>query len=262
MNSPWYCHQCGRWMDPSYAASHTLSHARPNIGSHKLVFDEQQFYVVAKLFIFFWPKFFKVVCYGVFFYSLPLLFLGEKPKDNIFWYFAFLPLIALSFQYYRKKLRGVLNGLLWIFGSMFLSELLILQNHRLTGEFSNNLHFSTFIVLFSITTTILIYLITILLTLHKYKIRLIRKLRLANNDWINYSSNIRFPLAFSEARRANNLVLALIFMVSLIVTGIWANVDIHTPSAKTTSITCIKNKVTKEITSAKPKCPTGYKVKK
>ena len=223
MYSPWYCHQCGRWMDPSYAAAHTSSHARPNVGSHKLIFDEQQFNAVAKIFIFFWPKFAKVVCYGVFFCSLPLLLLGEKPKDNIFWYLAFLPLIALSFQYYRRKLRGVLNGLLWIFGSMFLTELAILQNHRITGEFSNNLHFSTFIIMFSITTTILIYLLTILVTLRKYNIRLIRKLRLANNDWINYSSKIKYPLAFSESRRANNLVLVLIFMVSILVSGVWGH---------------------------------------
>jgi hypothetical protein len=33
-------------------------------------------------------------------------------------------------------------------------------------------------------------------------------------------------------------------------------------SAKKTTITCVKGKVTKKVTAVKPKCPTGYKVKK
>jgi hypothetical protein len=31
---------------------------------------------------------------------------------------------------------------------------------------------------------------------------------------------------------------------------------------KKTSITCIKGKLTKKLTAVKPKCPTGYKLKK
>jgi hypothetical protein len=33
-------------------------------------------------------------------------------------------------------------------------------------------------------------------------------------------------------------------------------------SAKKTTITCVKGKLTKKVTAVKPKCPTGYKVKK
>ena len=33
-------------------------------------------------------------------------------------------------------------------------------------------------------------------------------------------------------------------------------------SAKKTTINCIKGKLTKKVTAVKPKCPTGYKVKK
>ena len=35
-----------------------------------------------------------------------------------------------------------------------------------------------------------------------------------------------------------------------------------TPSAKRTTITCVKGKLTKKVTAVKPKCPAGYKVKK
>jgi hypothetical protein len=31
---------------------------------------------------------------------------------------------------------------------------------------------------------------------------------------------------------------------------------------KKTTITCVKGKLTKKVTAVKPKCPTGYKVKK
>jgi hypothetical protein len=31
---------------------------------------------------------------------------------------------------------------------------------------------------------------------------------------------------------------------------------------KRTTITCVKGKLTKKVTAVKPKCPTGYKVKK
>ena len=31
---------------------------------------------------------------------------------------------------------------------------------------------------------------------------------------------------------------------------------------KKTTITCVKSKLTKKVTAVKPKCPTGYKVKK
>jgi hypothetical protein len=33
-------------------------------------------------------------------------------------------------------------------------------------------------------------------------------------------------------------------------------------AAKKTTITCVKGKATKKVTAVKPKCPTGYKVKK
>jgi hypothetical protein len=33
-------------------------------------------------------------------------------------------------------------------------------------------------------------------------------------------------------------------------------------AAKKTTITCVKGKLTKKVTAVKPKCPTGYKVKK
>jgi hypothetical protein len=32
--------------------------------------------------------------------------------------------------------------------------------------------------------------------------------------------------------------------------------------AKKTTITCVKGKLTKKVTAIKPKCPTGYKLKK
>jgi hypothetical protein len=33
-------------------------------------------------------------------------------------------------------------------------------------------------------------------------------------------------------------------------------------ATKKTVITCVKGKLTKKVTAVKPKCPTGYKVKK
>ena len=33
-------------------------------------------------------------------------------------------------------------------------------------------------------------------------------------------------------------------------------------AAKKTTITCVKGKLTKKVTAIKPKCPSGYKVKK
>jgi membrane protein involved in colicin uptake len=33
-------------------------------------------------------------------------------------------------------------------------------------------------------------------------------------------------------------------------------------SMKKTTITCVKGKLTKKVTAVKPRCPTGYKVKK
>jgi hypothetical protein len=33
-------------------------------------------------------------------------------------------------------------------------------------------------------------------------------------------------------------------------------------AAKKTSITCVKGKLTKKVTAVKPKCPTGYKIKR
>jgi hypothetical protein len=35
-----------------------------------------------------------------------------------------------------------------------------------------------------------------------------------------------------------------------------------TVQAKKTSITCVKGKLTKKVTAVKPKCPSGYKIKK
>jgi hypothetical protein len=37
---------------------------------------------------------------------------------------------------------------------------------------------------------------------------------------------------------------------------------IYLANSKKTTITCIKGKLTKKVTAVKPKCPTGYKVKK
>jgi hypothetical protein len=34
------------------------------------------------------------------------------------------------------------------------------------------------------------------------------------------------------------------------------------PVAKKITITCVKGKAVKKVTAVKPKCPTGYKVKK
>jgi hypothetical protein len=33
-------------------------------------------------------------------------------------------------------------------------------------------------------------------------------------------------------------------------------------TSKKTAITCVKGKLTKKVTAVKPKCPSGYKVKK
>jgi hypothetical protein len=33
-------------------------------------------------------------------------------------------------------------------------------------------------------------------------------------------------------------------------------------SAKKTTISCVKGKLSKKVTALKPKCPTGYKMKK
>ena len=42
---------------------------------------------------------------------------------------------------------------------------------------------------------------------------------------------------------------------------LWLINDLPTPKTKTT-ITCVKGKLTKKVTAVKPKCPSGYKVKK
>ena len=39
-------------------------------------------------------------------------------------------------------------------------------------------------------------------------------------------------------------------------------VDARAAAAKKTTITCVKGKLTKKVTAVKPKCPSGYKVKK
>jgi hypothetical protein len=39
-------------------------------------------------------------------------------------------------------------------------------------------------------------------------------------------------------------------------------IDTSSAVIKKTTITCIKGKLTKKVTAVKPKCPTGYKVKK
>jgi len=41
-----------------------------------------------------------------------------------------------------------------------------------------------------------------------------------------------------------------------------ARFEITRPNAKTVTITCIKDKLTKKVTAVSPKCPAGYKVKK
>jgi hypothetical protein len=38
--------------------------------------------------------------------------------------------------------------------------------------------------------------------------------------------------------------------------------EANTAANKKTTITCVKGKLTKKITAVKPKCPTGYKLKK
>ena len=38
--------------------------------------------------------------------------------------------------------------------------------------------------------------------------------------------------------------------------------DAKAAAMKKTTITCVKGKLTKKVTSVKPKCPAGYKVKK
>jgi len=38
--------------------------------------------------------------------------------------------------------------------------------------------------------------------------------------------------------------------------------DAKAAAAKKTTITCIKGKLTKRVTAVKPKCPSGYKLKK
>ena len=50
----------------------------------------------------------------------------------------------------------------------------------------------------------------------------------------------------SEYKPANNLILDFTIAAT----------------AKKTTITCVKGKVTKKVTAIKPKCPTGFKVKK
>ena len=38
--------------------------------------------------------------------------------------------------------------------------------------------------------------------------------------------------------------------------------DAKAAAQKKTTITCVKGKLTKKVSAVKPKCPTGYKVKK
>jgi hypothetical protein len=38
--------------------------------------------------------------------------------------------------------------------------------------------------------------------------------------------------------------------------------EVSKAATKKTTITCVKGKLTKKVTSVKPKCPTGYKLKK
>ena len=71
------------------------------------------------------------------------------------------------------------------------------------------------------------------------------------NGMIKTKTSGRCVIAFSqegnsEFKPANNLILDFTIAATL----------------KKTTITCVKGKLTKKVTAVKPKCPTGYKVKK
>jgi hypothetical protein len=71
------------------------------------------------------------------------------------------------------------------------------------------------------------------------------------NGMIRTKTSGRCVIAFSqegnsEYKPASNLILDFVI----------------TATNKKTTITCLKGKLTKKVTAVKPKCPSGYKVKK
>ena len=71
------------------------------------------------------------------------------------------------------------------------------------------------------------------------------------NGMIRTKTPGRCVIAFSqegnsEFKPASNLILDFVI----------------TATNKKTTITCVKGKLTKKVTAIKPKCPTGYKLKK
>jgi hypothetical protein len=71
------------------------------------------------------------------------------------------------------------------------------------------------------------------------------------NGMIKTKTSGRCVIAFSqegnsEFKPASNLILDFTI----------------TDGTKKATITCIKGKITKKVTALKPRCPTGYKVKK
>jgi hypothetical protein len=72
--------------------------------------------------------------------------------------------------------------------------------------------------------------------------------------------NLYTDVTFKSKVDAQDSKLA--YIDSELVAAMKSEVDKNKPLAKTTTISCIKGKLTKKVTGINPKCPAGYKKKK